>query len=137
MTKEKKSAILHFLIFVFYTYQLINREKYPLLENVKAVYKYYYIPCIWGLFVTGFVLFMTFKKEKSDFMKKLDEKSRSIIFILTLVLGNDYIFFLSVKMSQANGILNPLEPLELLISYIIIIITAIASLVMIYKILKE
>ena len=80
---------------------------------------------------------MTFKKEKSDFMKKLDEKSRSIIFILTLVLGNDYIFFLSVKMSQANGILDPLEPLELLISYIIIIITAIASLVMIYKILKE
>ena len=78
-----------------------------------------------------------FKKEKSDFMKKLDEKSRSIIFILTLVLGNDYIFFLSVKMSQANGILNPLEPLELLISYIIIIITAVASLVMIYKILKE
>lgn len=104
---------------------------------MKAVYKYYYIPCIWGLFVTSFVLFMTFKKEKSDFMKKLDEKSRSIIFILTLVLGNDYIFFLSVKMSQANGILNPLEPLELLISYIIIIITAIASLVMIYKILKE
>lgn len=80
---------------------------------------------------------MAFKKEKSDFMKKLDEKSRSIIFILTLVLGNDYIFFLSVKMSQANGILDPLEPLELLISYIIIIITAIASLVMIYKILKE
>lgn len=137
MTKEKKSAILYFLIFVFYTYRLINREKYPLLENVKAVYKYHYIPCIWGLFVTGFLLFMTFKKEKSDFMKKLDEKSRSIIFILTLVLGNDYIFFLSVKMSQANGILNPLEPLELLISYIIIIITAIASLVMIYKILKE
>lgn len=87
--------------------------------------------------MTGFVLFMAFKKEKSDFMKKLDEKSRSIIFILTLVLGNDYIFFLSVKMSQANGILNPLEPLELLISYIIIIITAVASLVMIYKILKE
>ena len=83
------------------------------------------------------MLFMAFKKEKSDFMKKLDEKSRSIIFILTLVLGNDYIFFLSVKMSQANGILNPLEPLELLISYIIIIITAVASLVMIYKILKE
>ena len=94
-------------------------------------------PSIWCLFATGFVLFMTFKKEKSDFMKKLDEKSRSIIFILTLVLGNDYIFFLSVKMSQANGILDPLEPLELLISYIIIIITAIASLVMIYKILKE
>lgn len=70
-------------------------------------------------------------------MKKLDEKSRSIIFILTLVLGNDYIFFLSVKMSQANGILYPLEPLDLLISYIIIIITAVASLVMIYKILKE
>lgn len=83
------------------------------------------------------MLFMALKKEKSDFMKKLDEKSRSIIFILTLVLGNDYIFFLSVKMSQANGILDPLEPLELLISYIIIIITAIASLVMIYKILKE
>ena len=137
MTKEKKSAIFYFLLFVFYTYRLINREKYPLLENVKAVYKYYYIPCIRGLFVTGFVLFMAFKKEKSDFMKKLDEKSRSIIFILTLVLGNDYIFFLSVKMSQANGILNPLEPLELLISYIIIIITAVASLVMIYKILKE
>lgn len=137
MTKEKKSAILYFLINVFYTYQLINREKYPLLENVKAVYKYHYIPCIWGLFVTGFLLFMAFKKEKSEFMKKLDEKSRSIIFILTLVLGNDYIFFLSVKMSQAYGILNPLEPLELLISYIIIIITAIASLVMIYKILKE
>ena len=108
MTKEKKSAIFYFLINVFYTYRLINREKYPLLENVKAVYKYYYIPCIWGLFVTGFVLFMALKKEKSDFMKKLDEKSRSIIFILTLVLGNDYIFFLSVKMSQANGILNPL-----------------------------
>lgn len=137
MTKEKKSAILYFLINVFYTYQLINREKYPLLENVKAVYKYYYIPCIWFLFVTGFLLFMAFKKEKSEFMKKLDEKSRSIIFILTLVLGNDYIFFLSVKMSQANGILDPLEPLELLISYIIIIITAVASLVMIYKILKE
>ena len=90
-----------------------------------------------GLICDWFVLFMAFKKEKSDFMKKLDEKSRSIIFILTLVLGNDYIFFLSVKMSQANGILNPLEPLDLLISYIIIIITAVASLVMIYKILKE
>lgn len=70
-------------------------------------------------------------------MKKLDEKSRLIIFILTLVLGNDYIFFLNVKMSQAYGILDPLEPLDLLISYIIIIITAIASIVMIYKILKE
>lgn len=137
MTKEKKRAILLFLTSVFYTYQLVWREKYPLLENVRAVYKYYYIPCIWGLFATGFMLFMTFKKEKSEFMKKLDEKSRSIIFILTLVLGNDYIFFLSVKMSQASGILNPLEPLELLISYIIIIITAVASLVMIYKILKE
>lgn len=133
MTKEKKSAILYFLINVFYTYQFVWREKYPLPENVRADY----IPCIWGLFVTGFLLFMAFKKEKSEFMKKLDEKSRSIIFILTLVLGNDYIFFLSVKMSQAYGILNPLEPLELLISYIIIIITAIASLVMIYKILKE
>lgn len=114
MTKEKKSAIFYFLISVFCTYRLVWREKYPLLENVKAVYKYYYIPCIWGLFVTGFMLFMAFKKEKSDFMKKLDEKSRSIIFILTLVLGNDYIFFLNVKMSQANGILDPLEPLELL-----------------------
>ena len=137
MTKEKKSAIFYFLISVFCTYRLVWREKYPLLENVKAVYKYHYIPCIWGLFVTGFMLFMAFKKEKSEFMKKLDEKSRLIIFILTLVLGNDYIFFLNVKMSQANGILDPLEPLELLISYIIIIITAIASLVMIYKILKE
>lgn len=137
MTKEKKSAIFYFLISVFYTYRLVWREKYPLLENVKAVYKYHYIPCIWGLFVTGFMLFMAFKKEKSDFMKKLDEKSRLIIFILTLVLGNDYIFFLSVKMSQAYGILDPLEPLDLLISYIIIIITAIASIVMIYKILKE
>ena len=69
MTKEKKSAILYFLINVFYTYQLINREKYPLLENVKAVYKYYYIPCIWGLFVTGFLLFMAFKKENGGYEK--------------------------------------------------------------------
>lgn len=23
-----------------------------------------YIPCIWGLFATGFLLFMAFKKEK-------------------------------------------------------------------------
>ena len=64
MTKEKKSGIFYFLISVFYTYQLVWREKYPLPENVRAVYKYHYIPCIWGLFATGFLLFMAFKKEK-------------------------------------------------------------------------
>ena len=58
MTKEKKSAIFYFLISVFCTYRLVWREKYPLLENVKAVYKYHYIPCIWGLFVTGFMLLL-------------------------------------------------------------------------------
>ena len=78
MTKEKKSAIFYFLISVFYTYRLINREKYPLLENVKAVYKYYYIPCIWGLFVTGFVLFMAFKKEKSEFMLGTGENRQKV-----------------------------------------------------------
>ena len=30
-------------------------------------------------------------------MKKLDEKGGTILFILTLVLGNDYVFFLGLR----------------------------------------
>ena len=70
-------------------------------------------------------------------MKKLDEKGKIILLVLTLVLGNDYIFFLSMKMSQANGIQNPLDALELLVSYIVIILTAIVTVYFIYKTIRD
>lgn len=70
-------------------------------------------------------------------MKKLDENGRTILLILTLVLGNDYVFFLSVKMAQVSDIQNPLSSLNMLIAYIVIIVTAIATLIGIYKLLKK
>lgn len=116
---------------------LIDRKRYPLPENIKSIYKYFCIPAGWCLFVNTFTFFMTFKKNKSEFMKKLDENGRTILLILTLVLGNDYVFFLSIKISQASGIQNPLNALDMLIAYIVIIVTALVSLFCIYKILKK
>ena len=45
--------------------------------------------------------------------------------------------FLSIKISQASGIQNPLNALDMLIAYIVIIVTAIATLIGIYKLLKK
>lgn len=70
-------------------------------------------------------------------MKKLDENGRTILLILTLVLGNDYVFFLSVKMAQVSDIQNPLSSLNMLIAYIVIIVTAITTIIWIYKLLKK
>ena len=116
---------------------LIDRERYPLHENIKSIYKYFYVLSGWCLFVSVFCFIMAFKKNKGKFMKKLDEKGGTILFILTLVLGNDYVFFLSIKISQASGIQNPLNALDMLIAYIVIIVTAIATLIGIYKLLKK
>ena len=137
MKKERWRAFFWLLVSIFYLYETIAREKYPLLENVKQVYKYYYIPSIWCIFVCTFNFVMTFLKDKGAFMKKLDEKGKIILLVLTLVLGNDYIFFLSMKMSQANGIQNPLDALELLVSYIVIILTAIVTVYFIYKTIRD
>lgn len=116
---------------------LIDRERYPLPENIKNIYKYFYGLSGWCLFVSTFRFIMAFKKNKGKFMKKLDEKGGTILFILTLVLGNDYVFFLSVKMSQASGIQDPLNALDMLIAYIVIIVTAITTIIWIYKLLKK
>lgn len=116
---------------------LIDREKYPLNENTRLIYKYFYIPAGYCLLVNIFNFIITFKKNKGKFMKKLDENGRTILLILTLVLGNDYVFFLSVKMAQVSDIQNPLSSLNMLIAYIVIIVTAIATLIGIYKLLKK
>ena len=79
---------------------------------------------------------MKFLKEKSEFMRKLDENGKSILGILTLVLGNDYLFFLSTKMAQQSGIETPLSAFNSAISYVIIIATAIVTIRFIIKILK-
>lgn len=137
MNKEKKDAIRSLLISIGSIYIIIDRERYPLPENIKNIYKYFYGLSGWCLFVSAFRFIMAFKKNKGEFMKKLDEKGGTILFILTLVLGNDYVFFLSVKMSQAVGIQDPLNALDMLIAYIVIIVTAITTIIWIYKLLKK
>ena len=137
VTKEKRRAIWTLLVSLGYLYILVDRQKYPLVENVKLIYKYYYFPAGWCVFVSAFGFVMALKKHKGEFMKKLDEKGKKILLILTLVLGNDYIFFLSMKMTQINGIESPLDSLELLISYSIIIATAAITIFDIFKTLKE
>lgn len=137
MNKGIKKATYSLLLSIGYTYMLIDRERYPLHENIKSIYKYFYVLSGWCLFVSVFCFIMAVKKNKGKFMKKLDEKGGAILFILTLVLGNDYVFFLSIKISQASGIQNPLNALDMLIAYIVIIVTAIATLIGIYKLLKK
>lgn len=65
------------------------------------------------------------------------KKGKTILLVLTLVLGNDYLFFLSVKMAQIEGVESPLNSLELLISYSIIIATAAVTIFYIFKTLKN
>ena len=119
MKKEKRRSIWMLLVSLGYLYMLVDRQKYPLPDHVKLIYKFHYIPVGWCIFVSIFCSVMAFKKDKGDFMKKLDEKGKTILLILTLVLGNDYLFFLSVKMTQIEGVESPLNSLELLISYFI------------------
>lgn len=76
MTKEKRRAIWTLLVSLGYVYMLVDRRKYPLAENVKLIYKYYYFPAGWGVFVSVFGFVMVSKKNKGEFMKKLDEKGK-------------------------------------------------------------
>ena len=55
---------------------------------------------------------------------------------LSTAVQNRHVF-LSIKISQASGILNHLNALDMLIAYIVIIVTAIATLIGIYKLLKK
>lgn len=133
MSKEKRHALFILLAIIFSTYRIYRSIQFS--SDLSALSVYLYIGCGWCLFVGIFCLCMEFLKGKSEFMRKLDENGKSILGILTLVLGNDYLFFLSTKMAQQSGIETPLSALNSAISYIIIA-TALVTIRFIVKIQK-
>lgn len=134
--KSDKSQSLFFLFFaIFSVFRIVNMQKLSPGEQDITLWAY---PALgWFLFLAIFWTCTAFLKDKYAIMKKLDEKGKIILFVLTLVLANDYLFFLTVRMSTQMGIVSPLDPLEWAIGYIIIIVTAIAAIYFIYRLLRK